>query len=170
MCINNSFYQVLAALSISYTMGSRRQSCTILLSKQQRHSREVLSCTWDESWLHWCWGSPGALSTPRCKALLIPHAVQHRSSGSLKMCQLEVAQHRAWQGRDWILLHPCKQPLPGQAPVLGWAGLGELGAAPLALQQHSSYIPSQQWTLPGANSAVSGALLCNRLKKLSHLQ
>lgn len=154
MSINNSFYQVLAAPSISYTMGSRRQSCIILLSKQQRHSREVLSCTWDESWLHWCWGSPGALSTPRCKALLIPHAVQHRSSGSLKMCQLEVAQHGAWQGRDWILLHPCKQPLPGQAPVLGWAGLG-WGSWEQALWLCSSTVPSS----PPSNGHSLGHIL-----------
>lgn len=57
-CTNNNFYQPLADLSISYIMRSHRQSCTILLSKRQRHSREVLSCTWEESWLHWCWRSP----------------------------------------------------------------------------------------------------------------
>lgn len=65
--INNNFYQPLAELSLSYTVGPCRHSCTVWLPKQQRHSREVLSCIWAESWLPWCWGSPWALGT-----LLIP--------------------------------------------------------------------------------------------------
>lgn len=109
--------QVKIIISISYTMGPHRQSCSVLLPKQQRHSREVLSCTRAESWLHWCWGSPWALSTLRCKALLVPHGMQHKSSRSWKICQLEVAQHGAWEGRDWMVQTP-----PVRVGTTAWVG------------------------------------------------
>lgn len=146
-------------------MGLQRCSCTILLPKQQRHSREVLSCTWDESWLHWCWVSPWALSTLRCKALLILHGMHHKSSGSLK--DLPAGSVPAWSmaGRDWIVLHWCKHPLPGQAPELGWEGWGELQPAPRAVTSTVPSSPPSNRCFLGQVLLFSGPLLCRRLKK-----
>lgn len=73
----------------------------------------------------------------------------------LKMCQLEVAQHRAWQGETGSFCTGANT-LQGQAQC--W---GELGPAPLALLQHSSFIPSQQHSL-GQVLLFSGPLLCRR--------
>lgn len=142
--------QIIISISLLLPFQSVTQTLLHYLTSQTaKHSTEILSCAWDESWLLWCWGGPWALSTLRCKALLIPHGMQHKSSGSLKMCQLEVAQHGAWKGEtgsfctgantlrgqaqcwgSWDqplgsaaaqFLHPLPATLPGASPAVFWS-------------------------------------------------
>lgn len=69
---------------------------------------------------------------------------------------------RGGTGSCWTCANtPCK----GRHHCLGGEGWGELGPAPLALQKHSSFIPCQQWTPPGASPAVFWSFALQQIKK-----
>lgn len=71
----------------------------------------------------------------------------------------------AWSMAGERLDRAANTPCEGRHQCLGGEGWGKLGPAPLALQQHSSFIASQQWMLPGTSPAVFWSFVLQQIKK-----